>query len=161
MHPILFWTLGGLALLASLAVLLTRRPARAVVGLLLVLGLDAGLVLGLGAPLLALELAVAVLGAGLVTWALILRPGRLRLGAPGRTRLDVSRLVAMGVTCYLGILLVWAIGHSPDAEPASPAGLAGGFAGWAAGALLGGAAVTAYVVLGFWRGRAPDAEGGG
>jgi hypothetical protein len=158
MPPILFWSLAVLSLVAAVYAVTTGRPARALLGGVAVLLLDAGLVFGLGAPLLASEVLLVGVAGALLTWSLVLRPRRLRLGAPGRVRMTISRLLALGAVLYLCVLLVWALSASPDVEPQPGLCLGGEFGSWAAGALLGGAAATAWVVT-LARRRRPDEPG--
>ncbi|HOX47140.1 MAG TPA: hypothetical protein PK668_26335 [Myxococcota bacterium] len=158
MQPILFWSLAVISLLASASAVTTGRPVRALLLGVIVLGVDAGLIFGLGAPLLASEVLLVGAAAALLTWTLVVRPRRLRLGAPGRVRMNISRLLALGAVAYLTVLLVWAIAASPDVEPQPGDHLGGEFGSWAAGALLGGAAAAAWVVT-LARRRRPDEPG--
>jgi len=154
----LFWCLAVLSLLASGLAVTAGRPSRAMAAGVGVLLVDACLVFGLGAPLLALEMLLLGLAAALLLWALVLRPGRLRLGAPGRLRMNISRLLAFGAALYLAVLLSWALGATPGVQPAPARSLGGEFGPWAAGVLLGGAAAAAWVVV-LARRRRPDEPG--
>jgi NADH:ubiquinone oxidoreductase subunit 6 (subunit J) len=158
MQPILFWSLAVISLVASALAVTTGRPVRALLLGVAVLGVDAGLVFGLEAPLLALEILLVGAAAALLSWTLVVRPRRLRLGAPGRVRMNISRLLALGAVLYLCVLLVWALAASPDVEPQPSGSLGGEFGSWAAGALLGGAATSAWVVT-LSRRRRPDEPG--
>ncbi len=162
MLPIGFWILGVLSLLAGLLAVGARRPARSVQALVVVLAATAGMVALLGAPLLAFEMLLVIAGTAALIWVVVVRPGRMRLGPPGRARLNVTRMVGFFVCLWLVSLLLWTLAESPGGPPQRPAGpgLSVGFGLWAALAVLGSSAVTAWSVVAVRRHRDAEREEG-
>lgn len=148
MQPIVFWCLGTLTLLAALLAVAARRPARSVQAFVVVMGATAIMVFVLAAPLLGTEMLVVIAGAGVAVWAIVIRPGRMRLGPPGRARLNITRLVGFFVAIWLTGLLLWALANTPNrVTPTDAPALGGGFGSWAAMMLIGSAAVTTWLVV--------------
>ena len=149
MQPILFWIVGSISLLAGLVVVGARRPARSVQALVVVMSATAVCVFLLAATLLASEMLLVTAGAAVLVWVVLVRPGKLRLGTPGRARLNITRLVAFFVAVWLGTLLLWAPSHSTGAsqQPVMEASLGTGFGFWMAIMLVGSAAATAWLVV--------------
>ncbi len=159
MTPIVFWCLGTLTLLASLIAVVARRPARSVQAFVVIMAATAIMVFLLSAPLLGTEMLVVIAGAVLAVWAIVVRPGRMKLGPPGRARLNITRLVGFFVALWLTGLLLWALANAPNRPP--PAGgpvLGGAFGSWAALMLIGTAAVTTWLVVA--GGHGDDEQGG-
>jgi NADH:ubiquinone oxidoreductase subunit 6 (subunit J) len=148
MKPIAFWILGSIALLAALWAVAARRPSRSVQALVAVMGSSAVIMFLQAAPLLASEMLLVIIGASLMVWMVLVRPGRMKLGTPGRARLNVTRLVAFFVALWLGALLVWALAQSPAGgfQPAQ-ASLGASLGFWAALILLSSSVMTAWLVV--------------
>jgi hypothetical protein len=99
---------------------------------------NAVLLFFLSAPLLAIELMVVTLGALAVVWIVLIRPGRMKLGVPGRTRYNITKVISL-------FIALWAKEPgSPEASSFVPAGELGAVL---AIFILGIAATTAYLVV--------------
>ena len=72
----------------------------------------------------------------------------MRLGPPGRARLNVTRLVGFFVALWLGVLLIWALMQLPVGVIGTPTEqLEAGFGFWSAVVLIGTAVVTSWLVI--------------
>ena len=146
--PIVFWTLGAITILAAVAAVIAKRPARAVQSLVVVMGATAAMVFTLKASLLGTEMLITIVGALVLVWTLVVRPGRMRLGPPGRARLSITRLVAFFVSMWTGSILLWSLGNSPNLDPATGGPWIGGSFGlWMTGVVILTAAATLWVVV--------------
>lgn len=154
MQPILFWVVGTVSLLAGLLAVLHPRPLRATQGLVALMTSNALILFMLSATVLAIELLVVNLGATAVVWWVLIRPRRMKLGAPGRLRLNVTKFVGFFVALWFCSLVWWAIIHAPlwpaDCPPGP--GLAAEKGAWTAVFLLGVALVTSLLVVTVRRG---------
>ncbi len=164
MGPIIFWLLGGISLAAAFLAVAHRRPQRSTQGLVALMMTNAVILFLLHAPLLAVELLVVTIGAVLVVWMVLVRPGRQKLGAPGRTRYNVTKFIAFFVALWLFGVIVLAIFTTVQPTAEIPAGrvATGGFGAVISVFLLGVAAATASVVVMVQRrdaGRADDGRG--
>lgn len=118
MLPIVFWVVATLAVAAALGVAIHRRPVGSILALMILLLLDSVNLFLLGAPLLAVELAVVALGGTAGVWLVLVYRKRERLGVPGRVRFTLAKLVALGIVLWLAFLL----GEVLCAAPISKAG---------------------------------------
>jgi len=149
MQPILFWMVGAVSLLASLLAVLHPRPLRATQGLVALMAANALILFMLSATVLAIELLVVNLGASVVVWWVLIRPRRMKLGAPGRLRLNVTKFIAFFVALWFCALVWWAIIHAPvqPAERPVGPGLPAEQGAWTAVFLLGVAVVTSLLLV--------------
>ncbi len=156
--PIVFWILGSITILAAIAAVTAKRPARSVQALVVVMGVTTVMIFTLKASLLATEMLITILGAFAMVWTLVLRPRRMRLGPPGRARLSITRLIAFFVSLWMGSLLLWALSNSLALEPATRGPwLGGSFGLWMAGLVIVTGAVTLWVVVvALSRGNTPE-----
>jgi hypothetical protein len=92
---------------------------------------------------------VVTLGATLVVWVVLVRPKRMRLGTPGRTRYNITKFVAFFVALWLSTVLVLTLFRSP--EPAGDLATrfesTGEFGAVMSVFLLGVAATTTYLMV--------------
>lgn len=160
MQPILFWMVGAVSLLAGLVAVGHARPQRSTQGLVALMAANTLLLFMLETTLLAIELLVVILGTAVVVWMVLVRPGRMRLSAPGRRRYNITKLLALFMAIWLCALIWWALDHS-----AEPAGKCVGslcpqveFGAWMAVFVLSIAAASAVVVVRIR--RREDREGG-
>jgi len=164
MGPIFFWLLGAISLGAAFMAVAHRRPQRSTQGLVALMMTNAVILFLLHAPLLAIELLVVTIGAVLVVWMVLVRPGRQKLGAPGRTRYNVTKFIAFFVALWLLAVIgltIFATAQPPAEVPAGQAAT-GGFGAVMSVFLLGVATVTASVIVMVQRrdaGRADEGQG--
>ena len=149
MQPILFWMVGAVSLLACLLAVLHPRPLRATQGLVALMTANAMILFMLSSTVLAIELLVVNLGATAVVWWVLIRPRRMKLGAPGRLRLNITKFVAFFVALWFCSLVWWAIIHTPVTVGERPAGtgLPAEQGAWTAVFLLGVAVVTSLLLV--------------
>ena len=158
MSPIVFWSVGSLSLLAALAAVSSRKPVGSLRALVLVTLTNAGLVLGLGATLLGLEMILGtVIGSGLVWWA-VLRPGKMKLAVPGRARLNVSKMIGFFSALVFTSLLFGVISHSVELDRSRPSTGFDATHGLLAGLFVVGSALVVTWLLVMAR-RKADEEG--
>jgi len=117
MQPILFWTLGIGSLVTAGVAVLSAKPLRCLMALLGLMGLNSMIFLTLSASVLALELIVLTTGALSLVWFVLIRPGRMRLGMPGRKRFGLGMFVALWVVGWLGQGVLDVLRISPDPLP--------------------------------------------
>ncbi len=160
MQPILFWIVGAVSLMAGLVAVGHARPQRCTQGLLVLMAANTVLLLLLSTTLLALELLLVILGTAVVVWMVLVRPGRMKLSAPGRRRYNITKLLAFFMAIWLCAVVWWALSHS-----VKPAGkCAEGFCpqvelgAWMSVFILSIAAVSAVVIV---RVRREEDRGGG
>jgi NADH:ubiquinone oxidoreductase subunit 6 (subunit J) len=153
MQPILVWSLGWFSILAAVVAITSRQPARSIRALVVVMSTTAVMVFVLEASFLAVEMGLVILGAVFMVWAVLIRSGRMRLGASGRARWSITRMITFFSSLYFGFLLLWTLSQSPPVsskmEPTKS--LEGGFGFWLSFLLVGSAVVTTLFVLGTYR----------
>jgi len=147
--PILFWVIGSISIFACLLAIGHRKPLRCTQGLVALLLSNAVLLFLLSAPLLAIELIVVTLGASSVVWIVLVRPGRMKLGTPGRTRYNITKVISLFITLWLSTVLILTVFRarepgSPEPTSFVPAAELGAVL---AMFILGIAATTAYLVV--------------
>lgn len=149
MQPILFWTVGAVSLLAGLVAVGHARPQRSTQGLVALMAANTVLLFMLKTTLLAIELLVVILGTAVVVWMVLVRPGRMKLSAPGRRRYNITKFLAFFVAIWFCAVVWWALNHS-----AKPAGMCTGsycpqveFGAWMAIFILGITAASTVVVV--------------
>jgi NADH:ubiquinone oxidoreductase subunit 6 (subunit J) len=148
MQPIAFWIVGVISLLAALMAVGARRPAFSAKAFIVVLLCSSIAFLLLEAPLLASEILLVCVGGGFLVWLVTIRHRLLRLGPPGRARLNVTRLVGFFIALWLGGLLIWALLQLPVGVIGTPTDqLEAGFGFWSAVVLIGTAVVTSWLVI--------------
>ena len=155
MQPILFWVVGAISLMAGLVAVGHPRPQRSTQGLVALMVANAVLLFLLSTTLLAFELLIVILGTAVVVLMVLVRPGRMKLGAPGRRRYNITKFVAFFMAIWLCAVVWWALNHS-----VKPAGkCAEGFCpqvefgAWMAIFILSIAAASTMVVVGIRRGE--------
>ena len=165
MGPIFFWLLGALSLVAAFLAVAHRRPQRSTQGLVALMMANAVILFLVRAPLLAVELLVVTIGAVLVVWMVLVKPGRQKLGAPGRTRYNVTKFIAFFVSLWLFAVIGLTIFAVVQPAVETPAGqiATGGFGAVVSVLLLGAAAATVSVIVMVQRreGRQTNGEQGG
>lgn len=161
MQPIFFWAVGAISLLAGVMAVGHPRPQRSTQGLLALMAANLVILFLLSSTLLAFELLFVILGTALVVWMVLVRRKRLRLGAPGRRRYNITKFLAFFMAIWLCALIWWALNHS-----AKPAGkcIEGfcpqvEFGAWMAVFILSVAAVSATVIIRVRRGKDRQREG--
>lgn len=112
MQPILFWVTGAVSLAAGLVAVGHARPQRSTQGLLALMAANAVILLLLSTTLLAFELLLVILGTAVVVWMVLVRPGRMRLGAPGRRRYNITKFLAFFMAIWLCAIVWWALNQS-------------------------------------------------
>jgi NADH:ubiquinone oxidoreductase subunit 6 (subunit J) len=152
MQPILFWIIGAFSLVASLLAVGHPRPLRSTQGLLALLLTNVLILFMLSATLLAIELVVVTLGAAAVLWFVLMRPRKMKLGIPGRLRLNITKFIGFFVAVWVCTLLWLAISDAPARDrsciPTEPEGVMSGWlAAITAVMLLAISAVTAISVV--------------
>jgi NADH:ubiquinone oxidoreductase subunit 6 (subunit J) len=160
MQPILFWVVGAISLMAGLVAVGHARPQKSTQGLLALMAANAVLLFLLATTLLAFELLLVILGTAVVVWMILVRPGRMKLSAPGRRRYNITKLLAFFMAIWLCAVVWLALSHS-----VKPAGRCSKefcpqveFGAWMAIFILSIAAVSAVVIVRVRRGE--DREGG-
>ena len=126
-----------------------RKPIRCLQGLVILMAANAINLFILSAPLLAVELLVVSLGAAVLVWMILLKPGRMKLAAPGRTRYNITKFMAFFVALWLFAVIWLAVVHSSSASENSfvPEQSQAGVMGLVAVLLLGTAVLSAVVVV--------------
>jgi hypothetical protein len=149
MQPIFFWALGAVSLVAGVMAVGHARPQRSTQGLLALMVANLVILFLLTDTLLAFELLFVILGTAVVVWMVLVRQKRLRLGAPGRRRYNITKFLAFFMAIWLCAVIWWALNHS-----VKPAGkCAEGFCpqvefgAWMAIFVLSVAAVSATVIV--------------
>ena len=112
MQPILFWVVGAISLMAGLVAVGHGRPQRSTQGLVALMAANAVLLFLLSTTLLAFELLIVILGTAVVVLMVLVRPGRMKLGAPGRRRYNITKFVAFFMAIWLCAVVWWALNHS-------------------------------------------------
>ena len=112
MQPILFWVVGAISLVAGLVAVGHARPQRCTQGLVALMAANAVLLFLLSTALLAFELLLVILGTAVVVWMVLVRPGRMKLGAPGRRRYNITKFLAFFMAIWLCAVVWWALNHS-------------------------------------------------
>ncbi|MBN2496194.1 MAG: hypothetical protein JXR96_16495 [Deltaproteobacteria bacterium] len=159
MGPILFWLFGSISVLAALAAVATKRPVRSLQALVVMMIAVSAVLFVMSAALLASELLLGSLVGSVLVWMALVRPGKGRLGAAGRTRLNVSKILGLFSALSLGALLTWAVVHTTSAGAERPEHVLGAaFGFWVTILLLGSAAVTAWLVVTRRRGEESQEE---
>jgi len=165
MQPILFWIVGAVSLLAGLLAISHPRPLRSTQGLVALMTANAIIYFMLSATLLALELLVVNLGAALVVWFVLVRPRRMKLGSPGRLRLNITKFIAFFMAIWICAMIWWALTQVPSRilesqDACLPAAegnqLSSELAAWTAVFLLSISVVTALVVVMVRRQKDPE-----
>jgi hypothetical protein len=159
MQPILFWALGAISLVAGVVAVGHARPQRSTQGLLALMAANLVILFLLSSALLAFELLFVILGTAVVVWMVLVRRGRLKLGAPGRRRYNITKFVAFFVAIWLSAIIWWALNHSVVPAGKCVEGFCPQveFGAWVAIFILSVAAVSAAVIV---RARRRDAEEG-
>ena len=149
MQPILFWVVGAISLMAGLVAVGHARPQGSTQGLVLLMAANAVLLFLLSTTLLAFELLMVILGTAVIVLMVLVRPGRMKLGAPGRRRYNITKFLAFFMAIWLCAVVWWALNHS-----VKPAGkCAEGFCpqvefgAWMAIFVLSIAAASTFVVV--------------
>jgi|GEM_PF-2472757 len=161
MQPILFWTVGAISLVAGLVAVGHTRPQKSTQGLLALMAANLVILFLLSSTLLAFELLFVVLGTAVVIWVVLVRQGRMKLGAPGRRRYNITKFLAFFVAIWLGALIWWALNHSVKPAGKCVEGFCPQveFGAWTAVFILSIAAVSATVVVGVRRHKDREREG--
>jgi hypothetical protein len=161
MQPIFFWAVGAISLVAGVVAVAHPRPQRCTQGLLALMTANLAILFILSSTLLAFELLLVILGTAVVVWMVLVRRKRLRLGAPGRRRYNITKLLAFFMAIWLCAIIWWALNHS-----VKPAGkCAEGFCpqvefgAWTAVFILSIAAVSASVIVRVRRRKDIETEG--
>jgi len=161
MEPILFWVFGAFSLASGFMAVAHRRPQRSTQGLVVMMMSNAAVLFLLAAPLLAIELIVVTIGAVLVVWMVLVRPGRAKLGVPGRTRYNITKFIAFFVTLWLSLVLLLTIFQSAEPVGRTPSDfLPQGEAGALMAVFLFGVALATAVCLVVSRRRQDDESEG-
>jgi len=157
MQPILFWTLGVGSLVAAGVAVLSAKPLRCLMALLALMGINSLIFLLLSASVLALELVVLTTGAFSLAWFVLVRPGRMRLGMPGRKRFGLGMFVALWIVGWLGRGVLDVLKISPDPLINCWQTRQGIGDLWIGVAISVGmvAIVTCYVIVSVWRQEEP------
>ena len=149
MQPILFWVVGAISLMAGLVAVGHARPQGSTQGLVALMAANAVLLFLLSTTLLAFELLIVILGTAVIVLMVLVRPGRMKLGAPGRRRYNITKFLAFFMAIWLCAIVWWALNHS-----VKPAGkcLEGfcpqvEFGAWMAIFVLSIAAASTFVVV--------------
>ena len=160
MQPILFWVLGAISLVAGVVAVGHARPQRSTQGLLALMAANLVILFLLSSTLLAFELLFVILGTAVVVWMVLVRRGRLKLGAPGRRRYNITKFVAFFVAIWLGAIIWWALNHSVEPAGKCVEGFCPQveFGAWMAVFILSVAAVSAAVILKARRREAEEGE---
>jgi len=160
MQPILFWALGAISLVAGVVAVGHARPQRSTQGLLALMSANLVILFLLSSALLAFELLFVILGTAVVVWMVLVRRGRLKLGAPGRRRYNITKFVAFFVAIWLGAIIWWALNHSvvPAGKCAEGFCPQVEFGAWVAVFILSVAAVSAAVIVKARRREAEEGE---
>ena len=112
MQPILFWVVGAISLMAGLVAVGHARPQRSTQGLVALMAANAVLLFLLSTTLLAFELLIVILGTAVIVLMVLVRPGRMKLGAPGRRRYNITKFLAFFMAIWLCAVVWWALNHS-------------------------------------------------
>lgn len=112
MQPILFWVVGAISLMAGLVAVGHARPQRSTQGLVALMAANAALLFLLSTTLLAFELLMVILGTAVIVLVVLVRPGRMKLGAPGRRRYNITKFLAFFMAIWLCAVVWWALNHS-------------------------------------------------
>jgi NADH:ubiquinone oxidoreductase subunit 6 (subunit J) len=149
MEPILFWTVGAISLVAGLVAVGHARPQRSTQGLVALMAANSVLLFLLSTTLLAFELLLVILGTAVVVWMVLVRPGRMKLGAPGRRRYNITKFLAFFMAIWLCAVIWWALSHSVRPAGRCTEGFCPQveFGAWMAIFILSIAAVSATVVV--------------
>ena len=149
MKPILFWVIGSISIFACLLAVGHRKPLRCTQGLVALMLSNAVLLFFLSAPLLAIELMVVTLGALAVVWIVLIRPGRMKLGVPGRTRYNITKVISLFIALWLSTVLILTVfrAKEPGSSEVSSFVPAGELGAVLSIFILGIAATTAYLVV--------------
>jgi hypothetical protein len=111
MQPILFWVVGAISLMAGLVAVGHARPLRSTQGLVALMAANLILLFLLSTTLLAFEMLLVILGTMVVVWMVLVRPGRMKLGAPGRRRYNITKFLAFFAAIWLCAVIWWALSH--------------------------------------------------
>jgi NADH:ubiquinone oxidoreductase subunit 6 (subunit J) len=159
MQPILFWIVGVISILASFVAVSHRKPLGSAKGLVGLMAANSVILFLLGTTLLAVELIVVVLGTAVLVWIVLIKQGKMKLATPGRTRYNITKLVAFFMALWLFFVLWWAVLHSggsswlPGIRQYEPVAEVSGkqyqaeFWAWTAMIVLGCSIVTAVLVV--------------
>ena len=161
MQPIFFWAVGAISLMAGVVAVGHARPQRSTQGLLALMVANLVILFLLTTTLLAFELLFVILGTAVVVWMVLVRQKRLRLGAPGRRRYNITKFLALFMAIWLCAVVWWALKHS--VEPAGKC-VEGScpqveFGAWMAIFILSIAAVSAMVIIRVRRQKDREQEG--
>jgi hypothetical protein len=153
MQPILFWAVGAISLVAGVVAVVHARPQKSTQGLLALMAANLVILFLLSTTLLAFELLFVILGTAVVVWMVLVRPGRMKLGAPGRRRYNITKFLAFFMAIWLCALIWWALNHSVKPAGKCVEGLCPQveFGAWMAVFILSIAAVSATVIVGVRR----------
>jgi hypothetical protein len=110
---------------------------------------NAAMLFMLSVTVLAIELTMVVLLAVAVVYFVLVRERRMKLGSPGRLRLNITKVVAGFVGIWLCALLFWALVHKAEpqtsCEPTFPLGADVG--AWLALVPIGIAVMTSVLIV--------------
>jgi hypothetical protein len=149
MQPILFWAVGAISLVAGVMAVGHPRPQRSTQGMLALMGANMVILFLLTTTLLAFELLFVILGTAVVVWMVLVRRGRLKLGAPGRRRYNITKFLAFFMAIWLCAIIWWALNHSVKPAGKCVEGFCPQveFGAWMAIFVLSVAAVSATVIV--------------
>ena len=124
MQPILVWLFGAVSTIACLVAVTAKRPVRSVQAFLLILLCSSVTVLLLNGTLLAFEIFLVCLGSSLAIRLLVIKRGKMKLGPPGRARINITRLLAFFAAiwfapCFVGhcLAIQLQVTHCPNPPP--------------------------------------------
>ncbi len=160
MHPVFFWLLGIISLVAALVAVGHSKPLKSILGLLVLMVTNSALLLSLSSSLVGIEWIAISLGGLVALWVLMIKPNRLNLGPAGRARLNSMRvLAAIVLVCFL-VAIVWFAMHkvAPDATCPIPVCLSEQHGAWISLYLLGLSTVVACVLVLFKNRRQSGGE---
>jgi hypothetical protein len=160
MQPILFWAVGAISLVAGVMAVGHARPQRSTQGLLALMAANLVILFLLSSTLLAFELLFVILGTAVVVWMVLVRKKRLKLGAPGRRRYNITKLLALFMAIWLCALIWWALNHSIKPAGKCVEGFCPQveFGAWTAIFILSVAAASATVIVGVRRRKVEEGE---
>jgi hypothetical protein len=149
MQPILFWAVGAISLVAGVVAVGHARPQRSTQGLLALMTANLVILFLLTTTLLAFELLFVILGTAVVVWMVLVRQKRLKLGAPGRRRYNITKFLAFFMAIWLCAIIWWALNHSVKPAGKCVEGFCPQveFGAWMAVFILSVAAVSATVII--------------